>query len=113
MLAAEPRTDYRATVAAYHKVYLISAQAEEVTPSLIAEAEPRVTCRGAASACPSQAATPGMVLTIGSLFLKVSSGRLGFSFTQGNIQPTIGIDDAPLHSGGDEGLHTSEKIQSR
>jgi N-acetylmuramoyl-L-alanine amidase len=32
-------TDYRATVAAYHKVYLISAQAEEVTPSLIAEAE--------------------------------------------------------------------------
>jgi N-acetylmuramoyl-L-alanine amidase len=31
--------DYRATVAAYHKVYLISAQAEEVTPSLIAEAE--------------------------------------------------------------------------
>ena len=32
-------TDYRATVSAYHKVYLISAQAEEVTPSLIAEAE--------------------------------------------------------------------------
>jgi N-acetylmuramoyl-L-alanine amidase len=31
--------DYRATVAAYHKVYLISSQAEEVTPSLIAEAE--------------------------------------------------------------------------
>jgi N-acetylmuramoyl-L-alanine amidase len=31
--------DYRATVAAYHKVYLISAQAEEVTPALIAEAE--------------------------------------------------------------------------
>jgi N-acetylmuramoyl-L-alanine amidase len=31
--------DYRATVSAYHKVYLISAQAEEVTPSLIAEAE--------------------------------------------------------------------------
>jgi N-acetylmuramoyl-L-alanine amidase len=31
--------DYRAAVAAYHKVYLISAQAEEVTPSLIAEAE--------------------------------------------------------------------------
>jgi N-acetylmuramoyl-L-alanine amidase len=31
--------DYRATVTAYHKVYLISAQAEEVTPSLIAEAE--------------------------------------------------------------------------
>jgi len=32
-------TDYRATVSAYHKVYLISARAEEVTPSLIAEAE--------------------------------------------------------------------------
>src|SRR5580692_7065151 len=31
--------DYRAAVSAYHKVYLISAQAEEVTPSLIAEAE--------------------------------------------------------------------------
>src|SRR6202044_4015406 len=31
--------DYRATGAAYHKVYLISAQAEEVTPALIAEAE--------------------------------------------------------------------------
>jgi N-acetylmuramoyl-L-alanine amidase len=31
--------DYRATVSTYHKVYLISAQAEEVTPSLIAEAE--------------------------------------------------------------------------
>jgi N-acetylmuramoyl-L-alanine amidase len=31
--------DYRATVSAYHKVYLISALAEEVTPSLIAEAE--------------------------------------------------------------------------
>jgi N-acetylmuramoyl-L-alanine amidase len=31
--------DYRQTVAAYHKVYLISTQAEEVTPSLIAEAE--------------------------------------------------------------------------
>ncbi len=31
--------DYRATIAAYHKVYLISTSAEEVTPSLIAEAE--------------------------------------------------------------------------
>jgi N-acetylmuramoyl-L-alanine amidase len=31
--------DYRQTVAAYHKVYLISSQAEEVTPSLVAEAE--------------------------------------------------------------------------
>jgi N-acetylmuramoyl-L-alanine amidase len=31
--------DYRSAVSAYHKVYLISAQAEEVTPSLIAEAE--------------------------------------------------------------------------
>jgi N-acetylmuramoyl-L-alanine amidase len=31
--------DYRLAVTAYHKVYLISAQAEEVTPSLIAEAE--------------------------------------------------------------------------
>jgi N-acetylmuramoyl-L-alanine amidase len=32
-------SDYRQTVSAYHKVYLISSQAEEVTPSLIAEAE--------------------------------------------------------------------------
>ena len=32
-------SDYRQTVAAYHRVYLISTQAEEVTPSLIAEAE--------------------------------------------------------------------------
>ena len=32
-------SDYRQTVTAYHKVYLISSQAEEVTPSLIAEAE--------------------------------------------------------------------------
>jgi N-acetylmuramoyl-L-alanine amidase len=31
--------DYRQTIAAYQKVYLISARAEEVTPSLIAEAE--------------------------------------------------------------------------
>jgi N-acetylmuramoyl-L-alanine amidase len=31
--------DYRQTIAAYHKVYLISPQAEEVTPSLIAEGE--------------------------------------------------------------------------
>ncbi|HTS13249.1 MAG TPA: N-acetylmuramoyl-L-alanine amidase [Candidatus Limnocylindrales bacterium] len=31
--------DYRQTIAAYHKVYLISTQAVEVTPSLIAEAE--------------------------------------------------------------------------
>src|ERR1700728_2201035 len=31
--------DYRQTVSAYHKVYLISTQAEEVTPSLVAEAE--------------------------------------------------------------------------
>jgi N-acetylmuramoyl-L-alanine amidase len=31
--------DYRQTVSAYHKVYLISSQAEEVTPSLVAEAE--------------------------------------------------------------------------
>jgi N-acetylmuramoyl-L-alanine amidase len=32
-------SDYRQTVAAYHKVYLTSTQAEEVTPSLIAEGE--------------------------------------------------------------------------
>jgi len=31
--------DYRQTIAAYHKVYLSSPQAEEVTPSLIAEGE--------------------------------------------------------------------------
>jgi N-acetylmuramoyl-L-alanine amidase len=31
--------DYRQTIAAYHKVYLLSPQAEEVTPSLIAEGE--------------------------------------------------------------------------
>jgi len=31
--------DYKQTIAAYHKVYVISTQAEEVTPSLIAEAE--------------------------------------------------------------------------
>jgi N-acetylmuramoyl-L-alanine amidase len=31
--------NYKQTVAAYHKVYLISAQAEEVTPALIAQAE--------------------------------------------------------------------------
>ncbi|HKS82861.1 MAG TPA: N-acetylmuramoyl-L-alanine amidase [Candidatus Acidoferrales bacterium] len=31
--------DYKRTIAAYHKVYLISAQAVEVTPSLMAEAE--------------------------------------------------------------------------
>lgn len=31
--------DYRQALAAYHKVYLISPQAEEVTPSLVAEAE--------------------------------------------------------------------------
>jgi N-acetylmuramoyl-L-alanine amidase len=31
--------DYRQALTAYHKVYLISPQAEEVTPSLIAEAE--------------------------------------------------------------------------
>ncbi len=31
--------DYKQTIGAYHKVYVISAQAEEVTPSLIAEAE--------------------------------------------------------------------------
>ena len=31
--------NYKQTVAAYHKVYLISTQAEEVTPSLVAEAE--------------------------------------------------------------------------
>lgn len=31
--------DYKQTVAAYHKVYLISTQAEEVTPSLVAEGE--------------------------------------------------------------------------
>ncbi len=31
--------DYRATIAAFHKVYLISTSADEVTPSLIAEAE--------------------------------------------------------------------------
>jgi len=32
-------SDYRQTIGAYHKVYLISPQAEEVTPSLIAEGE--------------------------------------------------------------------------
>ncbi len=32
-------TEYRQTVSAYHKVYLISTQAEEVTPSLVAEGE--------------------------------------------------------------------------
>jgi N-acetylmuramoyl-L-alanine amidase len=32
-------SDYRQTVSAYHKVYLISTQSEEVTPSLVAEAE--------------------------------------------------------------------------
>ena len=32
-------SDYKQTIAAYHKVYLIAPQAEEVTPSLIAEAE--------------------------------------------------------------------------
>jgi N-acetylmuramoyl-L-alanine amidase len=31
--------NYQQTIAAYHKVYLISPQAEEVTPALIAEAE--------------------------------------------------------------------------
>jgi N-acetylmuramoyl-L-alanine amidase len=31
--------DYRLALTAYHKVYLISPQAEEVTPSLVAEAE--------------------------------------------------------------------------
>ncbi|MGA7922022.1 MAG: N-acetylmuramoyl-L-alanine amidase [Candidatus Acidiferrales bacterium] len=31
--------DYRNAIAAYHRVYLITPQAEEVTPSLIAEAE--------------------------------------------------------------------------
>jgi N-acetylmuramoyl-L-alanine amidase len=31
--------DYRLVLTAYHKVYLISPQAEEVTPSLVAEAE--------------------------------------------------------------------------
>jgi N-acetylmuramoyl-L-alanine amidase len=31
--------EYRQTIAAYHRVYLISPQAEEVTPSLIAEGE--------------------------------------------------------------------------
>jgi N-acetylmuramoyl-L-alanine amidase len=32
-------TDYKRTVAAYHRVYLISPHSEEVTPALIAEAE--------------------------------------------------------------------------
>ena len=32
-------SDYRQTVSTYHKVYLISTQAEEVTPSLVAEGE--------------------------------------------------------------------------
>ncbi len=32
-------SDYRQTVSAYHKVYLISTQAQEVTPSLVAEGE--------------------------------------------------------------------------
>ena len=31
--------NYKDTIAAYHKVYLLSPQAEEVTPSLVAEAE--------------------------------------------------------------------------
>ncbi len=31
--------DYQQTVTAYHKVYLISPQAEEVTPALVAEGE--------------------------------------------------------------------------
>jgi N-acetylmuramoyl-L-alanine amidase len=31
--------DYKQTLAAYHKVYLISVKADEVTPSLVAEAE--------------------------------------------------------------------------
>ncbi len=31
--------DYRQTISTYHKVYLISTQAEEVTPSLVAEGE--------------------------------------------------------------------------
>lgn len=31
--------DYKRTISAYHKVYLISAQSEEVTPSLTAQAE--------------------------------------------------------------------------
>ena len=31
-------TDYRKTVAAYHKVYLVSTQSDEATPALIAEA---------------------------------------------------------------------------
>jgi N-acetylmuramoyl-L-alanine amidase len=43
-LEAEPDNDrslvdYRQALTAYHKVYLISPQAEEVTPSLVAEAE--------------------------------------------------------------------------
>jgi N-acetylmuramoyl-L-alanine amidase len=32
-------SDYKQTIAAYHKVYLITPQAPEVTPSLVAEAE--------------------------------------------------------------------------
>ena len=32
-------SDYRQTVAAFHKIYFISTQSEEVTPSLVAEAE--------------------------------------------------------------------------
>jgi len=32
-------SDYKETIAAYQKVYLISAQADEVTPALVAEAE--------------------------------------------------------------------------
>jgi N-acetylmuramoyl-L-alanine amidase len=32
-------SDYRQTVSAYHKVYLISTQTEEVTPSLVAEGQ--------------------------------------------------------------------------
>ncbi|MBZ5694746.1 MAG: N-acetylmuramoyl-L-alanine amidase [Acidobacteriia bacterium] len=32
-------SDYKQTIAAYHKVYLITPQADDVTPSLIAEAE--------------------------------------------------------------------------
>jgi N-acetylmuramoyl-L-alanine amidase len=32
-------SDYKLTIAAYHKIYLITPQADEVTPSLIAEAE--------------------------------------------------------------------------
>jgi len=39
LVADRSIADYKKTVGAYHKVYLISPQSEDVTPALIAEAE--------------------------------------------------------------------------